>query len=224
MDIVIRAASLVVGYIFGLFQTGYIIGKMKKVDIRQMGSGNAGTTNAMRTLGAKAGILTFVGDCVKTILAMVLCRLVAAHFYPEIYVDLRYTIGMYAGLGAVLGHNFPFYLKFKGGKGIAASAGFILAFGTWPMIAIGFVVFFGIVLVTRYVSLGSICLMISFFIELIVFGQLGWYHVEGSLLIEIYVLGFLFMALAIIRHKANIIRLMNGTENKFGMKKNREEI
>lgn len=219
MDIVIRAASLVIGYLFGLFQTGYIIGKIKKVDIRQMGSGNAGTTNAMRTLGAKAGILTFVGDCAKTILAMVLCKLLVSHFYPELYADLRYTIGMYAGLGAVLGHNFPFYLKFKGGKGIAASAGFILAFGTWPMIAIGFVVFFGIVLVTRYVSLGSICLMISFFIELIVFGQLGWYHVEGPLLIEIYVLGFLFMALAIIRHKANIQRLMNGTENKFGIKK-----
>lgn len=219
MDIVIRAASLVVGYLFGLFQTGYIIGKIKKVDIRQMGSGNAGTTNAMRTLGAKAGILTFIGDCAKTILAMVLCRLVVSHFYPELYADLRYSIGMYAGLGAVLGHNFPFYLKFKGGKGIAASAGFIIAFGTWPMIAIGFVVFFGIVLVTRYVSLGSICLMISFFIELVIFGQLGWYHVDGPLLIEIYVLGFLFMALAIIRHKANIVRLMNGTENKFGVKK-----
>lgn len=219
MDISVRVASLVVGYIFGLFQTAYIIGKIKKVDIRQLGSGNAGTTNAMRTLGAKAGILTFIGDCAKTILAMVLCRLAAANFCPELYADLKYTIGMYAGLGAVLGHNFPFYLKFKGGKGIAASGGFILAFGTWPMIPIGFVVFFGIAFVTKYVSLGSICLMISFFIELIVFGQLGWYGVDGPLLIEIYVLGFLFMALAILRHKANIVRLLNGTENKFGVKK-----
>lgn len=219
MDISVRAASLAVGYIFGLFQTAYIIGKIKKVDIRQLGSGNAGTTNAMRTLGAKAGILTFIVDCAKTILAMTLCRLVVASFYPELYADLKYTIGMYAGLGAVLGHNFPFYLKFKGGKGIAASSGFILAFGTWPMIPIGFVVFFGIVLVTRYVSLGSICLMISFFIELIIFGQLGWYGVSGPLLTEIYVLGFLFMALAIIRHRANIVRLLNGTENKFGVKK-----
>ena len=222
MEILVRAASLVIGYIFGLFQTGYIIGKVKKVDIREMGSGNAGTTNAMRTLGAKAGILTFIGDCAKTILAMVVCRLLVSYFYPDL-LDVnvvKYTIGMYAGLGAVLGHNFPFYLKFKGGKGIAASGGFIIAFGTWPMIPIGFVIFFGIVLITKYVSLGSICLMIGFFIQLLIFGQLGeGYGVEGPLLIEIYILGFLFMALAILRHRANIVRLMNGTENKFSIKK-----
>lgn len=219
MDIIVRGASLAIGYIFGLFQTAYIIGKIKKVDIRQMGSGNAGTTNAMRTLGAKAGILTFIGDCMKTILAIVICRMLVSAFYPELYVNLKYAIGMYAGLGAVLGHNFPFYLKFRGGKGIAATSGFIIAFGAWPMILIGLVVFFGIVLITKYVSLGSICLMISFFIELIIFGQLGWYGVSGPLLIEIYVLGFLFVALALIRHRANIVRLMNGTENKFGVKK-----
>lgn len=219
MEILVRGASLIIGYIFGLFQTGYIIGKVKKVDIRQMGSGNAGTTNAMRTLGAKAGILTFIGDCAKTILAIVLCRLLVSGLYPEMYVELKYAIGMYAGLGAVLGHNFPFYLKFKGGKGIAATSGFIIAFGAWPMIPIGLVIFFGIVLLTKYVSLGSICLMIGFFIQLVIFGQLGWYGVDGPLLIEIYVLGFLFVALAIIRHRANIVRLMNGTENKFGIKK-----
>ena len=221
MEILVRAASLVIGYIFGLFQTGYIIGKVKKVDIREMGSGNAGTTNAMRTLGAKAGILTFTGDCAKTILAMVVCRLLVSYFYSDILnVNvIKYTIGMYAGLGAVLGHNFPFYLKFKGGKGIAATSGFIIAFGTWPMIPIGLVIFFGIVLATKYVSLGSICLMIGFFIQLIIFGQMDWYHVETPYLIEIYILGFLFTALAIIRHRANIVRLMNGTENKFGVKK-----
>ena len=221
MEILVRAASLVIGYIFGLFQTGYIIGKVKKVDIREMGSGNAGTTNAMRTLGAKAGILTFIGDCAKTILAMVVCRLLVSYFYSDILnVNvIKYTIGMYAGLGAVLGHNFPFYLKFKGGKGIAATSGFIIAFGTWPMIPIGFVIFFGIVLITKYVSLGSICLMIGFFIQLIIFGQMDWYHVETPYLIEIYILGFLFTALAIIRHRANIVRLMKGTENKFRIKK-----
>lgn len=219
MAILVRGASLVIGYIFGLFQTAYIIGKVKKVDIRQMGSGNAGTTNAMRTLGAKAGILTFIGDCAKTILAILLCRYLVSVLYPGMYGELKYAIGMYAGLGAVLGHNFPFYLQFKGGKGIAATSGFIIAFGAWPMIPIGFVIFFGIALITKYVSLSSICLMIGFFIELVVFGQLGWYGVDGPLLIEIYVLGFIFAALAIIRHKANIVRLMNGTENKFGVKK-----
>ncbi len=215
MDIIVRGISLIIGYAFGLIQTGYIYGKLKKVDIREMGSGNAGTTNAMRTLGMKAGLLTFAGDCLKTILAILIVRLLFADDYPELYRAL----GMYAGLGAVLGHNFPFYLKFKGGKGIAASAGFILAFGTWQMIVLGAVVFFSIALITRYISLASICLMVSFFIELIIFGQLGFYGVSGGLLLEIYVLGFLFSALAVIRHRSNIARLLKGTENKFGVKK-----
>ncbi len=215
MEILVRGICLIIGYVFGLFQTGYIYGKIKKVDIRQMGSGNAGTTNAMRTLGVKAGLITFAGDFLKTILAIILVRFLFADDYPQLYRAL----GMYAGLGAVLGHNFPFYLKFKGGKGIAATSGFIVAFGTWQMILLGAIVFFGVAIATRYISLASICLMVSFFIELVIFGQLGWYGVSGLLLVEIYVLGFIFTALAIIRHRSNIVRLLQGTENKFGSKK-----
>lgn len=216
MEFAARGISLVIGYVFGLFQTGYIYGKCNHVDIRSMGSGNAGTTNAMRTLGMKAGLITFAGDFLKTILAVLVARMLFADRYPELYK----AIGMYAGFGAVLGHNFPFYLKFKGGKGIAATSGLIVAFGNWQIIAISAVIFFSIAIGTRYVSLASICLVSGFFIQVIVFGQLGFYgDLNTPLLIEIYVLAFLFAALAIFRHRANIGRLLNGTENKFGIKK-----
>lgn len=220
MEVAVRGISLVIGYVFGLFQTGYIYGKLNNVDIRSMGSGNAGTTNAMRTLGVKAGLITFFGDIMKTILAILVARWLFAGQYPELYRAL----GMYAGLGAVLGHNFPFYLKFKGGKGIAATSGLIVAFGTWEMIVLGLLVFFSIGIITRYVSLASICLMLTFFLEVVLFGQLGYYgELSTGLLMEIYVLGAIFAGLAIFRHRANIVRLLNGTENKFGIKKKSSE-
>lgn len=221
MEFAVRGICLVIGYIFGLFQTGYIYGKLNNVDIRNMGSGNAGTTNAMRTLGMKAGLITFAGDLLKTILAVLVARLIFADNYPELYK----AIGMYAGLGAVLGHNFPFYLNFKGGKGIAATAGLIVAFGNWELVVLAAIVFFSVAIISRYVSLASICLVSGFFIEVVILGQLGRLGNDLStpILIEIYVLAFIFAALAIFRHRANIVRLMNGTENKFGIKKKSSE-
>ena len=105
-----RLLCVVIGYLLGLIQTGYIYGKINKIDIRKHGSGNAGTTNALRTLGWKAGVITFIGDCLKCVLAVTLVRLL---FSQNSHVELY---AMYTGLGAVLGHNFPFYLNFKGGK------------------------------------------------------------------------------------------------------------
>ena len=116
-----RIICIVIGYAFGLFQTGYIYGRMHHIDIRKHGSGNAGTTNALRTLGWKAGLITFLGDCMKCVLAVVLVKLI---FAESDYLPL---LSLYAGLGAVLGHNYPFYLNFKGGKGIAATGGLILS-------------------------------------------------------------------------------------------------
>ena len=107
-----RLIVLVIGYFLGTFQTGYIYGKSKGVDIRQHGSGNSGTTNTLRTLGWKAGAITFAGDLCKAILAVVIAHFLFVNRYP----DAVKVLEMYAGFGAVLGHNFPFYLKFKGGK------------------------------------------------------------------------------------------------------------
>ena len=118
-----KIGVLIYGYFAGaLIQAGYWMGKFNKIDIRDYGSGNAGTTNVMRTLGKKAGIATYLLDAFKAVIADILIHfLIVPHTaIPEMLLFL------YCGLGIVLGHNFPFYLKFKGGKGIAASSGVVL--------------------------------------------------------------------------------------------------
>lgn len=212
--IIARIISLLIGYVFGLFQTGYLYGKSKGIDIRTEGSGNAGTTNSLRVLGWKAGAVTFLGDLLKAILAVVLVKLIFRNSYPEAVKVLE----LYAGFGAVLGHNFPCYLQFKGGKGIACTSGMILA--VLPISApVSLVLFILAVAATRYVSLGSILVVCSYLAQVIIFGQLGYLHLEKALLIEFYIVSACFTAMALWKHRENIKRLLNGTENKFGMKK-----
>ena len=134
-----RIICLAIGYVFGLFQTAYFYGKLHGIDIRNYGSGNAGTTNTLRTLGTRAGMIVLFGDIMKCILAVVLTNMLFREAYPE----LIYLLKIYAAAGAILGHNFPFYLKFKGGKGIAATAGMILSFHPY-LIPMGVILFFGI--------------------------------------------------------------------------------
>lgn len=121
-----------------------------------------------------------------------------------------------------MGHNFPFYLKFKGGKGIACTSGMILA--VCPLAApICLILFIGSIAITRYVSLGSILVVTSYLIQVLIFGHMGYLHVDTAYLPEFYIVSACFTAMALWRHKANIKRLLTGTENKFGMKKNQEE-
>lgn len=207
-----RIICLIVGYIFGLFQTGYLIGKMSHIDIRQQGSGNAGTTNALRVMGWKAGALTFIGDVLKCVLAVVLMRFI---FKETDYASL---LGMYAGMGATLGHNFPFYLKFKGGKGIAVLAGLVVSTSFW-MVPVPLSAFIVAVLLTRYVSLGSLLASTTFFMEVILFGEMGGFDMALNYRIELYGVVFVLMVLAWVRHKDNIKRLIAGKENRFGTKK-----
>ncbi len=207
-----RGICIVIGYILGLFQTGYLYGKLHHIDIREHGSGNAGATNTLRTLGVKAGLFTFFGDLGKTILAMLAAWLLFHTKYPD---GVRLLV-MYAGLGSVLGHNFPFYLKFKGGKGVACTAGFILAFYP-PMAPVCLLLFIVVVVATKYVSLGSILVAACFYAQLLVYGQLGHLWVRPDLLPEVYVLGAVFSLLILWRHRENIKRLLHGTENKFSM-------
>lgn len=207
-----RVICIFIGYVLGMFQTGYIYGKLHHVDIRQHGSGNAGATNTLRTLGWKAGLITFAGDLGKAMLAMLISWLL----FRDKYADGVKLLEMYAGFGAVLGHNFPFYMKFKGGKGIACTAGFILAFYP-PMAPLCLLLFIVIVAVTRYVSLGSILVMICFWVQLVLFGQLGHLNVNPNLMPETYIVGALFSVMGIWRHRENIKRLITGKENKFSM-------
>ena len=210
-----RVLCLIFGYAFGLIQTGYIYGKIVHKDIRQYGSGNSGTTNALRVLGKKAGLIVFLGDLLKAIVACTIVRLIADHAGS----DITMIYILYTGIGVVLGHNFPFYMNFKGGKGIAATSGVILAIGDWRIIVVCLALFIGAVAITRYVSLGSLLVVTAFIIMWVIFGQLGMIPLTGSALYESYVLVAIFVLMAYIRHKANIVRLMNGTENKLGQKK-----
>ena len=211
-----RIVCLAVGYVLGLFQTSYIYGRKKGIDIREHGSGNAGTTNAFRTMGKKAGALTLLGDISKCVLAMLIARLLFGNGFGD---DIR-LLELYAGAGCILGHNFPFYLKFKGGKGIAASVGLLLAFD-WRIFLICAVVFFALFFATHYVSLCSLAGYLCFVILLVIFGQTGMYPCSQPVLYEMYVVAVLLMALAYWRHRQNISRLIHGNENKIFLSKKR---
>ncbi len=215
---VARLICIVVGYVFGAFQTAFFYGKMKGIDIREHGSGNAGTTNTLRVLGTKAGLVVFAGDMLKSIIAICLMRLIMKERYPEMLP----LLSLYTGAGCILGHNFPFYMNFKGGKGIACTGGIMIAMH-WLYVPVGLLVFFGTFFLTHYVSLGSLLLYIAFFVETIVIGQLGIYGVAQSVLIEMYVIVFLLGVMAYWKHWGNIKRLAAGNERKtYLTKKNKE--
>ena len=145
----VRVICLAIGYVFGLFQTAYIYGRMNGIDIREYGSGNAGTTNALLVLGKKAGVIVLLGDVAKTVLAVVLVRFL----FRREYTDMLPLLGIYAASGAILGHNYPAHLGFKGGKGIACTAGLVLTLG--PIVtALEATTFLLTVYLSRYVSLG----------------------------------------------------------------------
>ena len=175
----IRLICVAIGYLFGLFQTSYIYGRIKGMDIREHGSGNAGATNALRTLGWKAGLITFLGDCFKCVFAVLLVRFLFDRFYPN--ENISVLVGMYAALGVILGHNFPCYLKFHGGKGISATAGLFLSLD--PLLTlVALVLFAGTVAVTRYVSLGSILVSLWLPVGVAIYGALGkWGLAQGHL-------------------------------------------
>lgn len=216
----IRLLCLVIGYIFGIFQTAFIIGKVQGIDIREHGSGNAGTTNTLRVLGTKAGVIVFAGDLLKSVIAICIVRLL----FKANYSDIMYLLVVYTGAGCVLGHNFPFYLKFKGGKGIATSGGMILSFHPY-CIPVGLLLFFGNFFITHMVSLGSLLLYVGFFTQVVIMGQLGVFGMSQPQLIEMYIIVFVLAVLAFYMHRENIKRLLSGTERKtYLIKKNKMDI
>jgi len=222
--IIYRILCLLGGYCFGMIQTSYIYGRMHGIDIRDHGSGNAGTTNALRVLGKKAGIIVFFGDLLKGFVAAVVARLIFNQICPDevcLYIA-------YAGLGTILGHNFPFYLKFRGGKGIAATGGVICGFLDPLLILSAALVFFGLCIITKYVSVASICLVISFFVEytLSAINERYSFNLSNadskSAMVESIVIVGIMTVMAIFRHRANIKRLINHEENKLFSGKKKE--
>ncbi|MDO4275742.1 MAG: glycerol-3-phosphate 1-O-acyltransferase PlsY [Eubacteriales bacterium] len=213
-----RLICLAIGYLCGLFQTSYIIGRMHQTDIREHGSGNAGTTNALRTFGKKAGALTLLGDCLKCVAAILIAKALFRNSCP----DILPLLSLYAAGGCILGHNFPFYLNFRGGKGVAASVGLVIAFD-WRIFLICFVIFFGLFFTTHYVSLCSVSAYLTAFICVIVFGELGAYGMDRPHTMELYGVMAVLTLLAFYRHRANIVRLLKGTENKIFLGKSGEK-
>lgn len=206
-----RIICLAIGYLFGLIQTSLIVGKLiYKVDVREHGSGNPGSTNTLRTLGLKAGIGVFACDILKAAIAFLVSSAIfgggSIFFPPE--AGLGVLPGLYAGLGTILGHNFPFYLKFKGGKGIATTIGTFLVLDyrvAWISYILGIIS----VAVTKYVSVGSLVISVSFPVMMIIFGY-------GA---EEIIIGFVITIIAFLRHKKNIKALIDGSERKISVKK-----
>lgn len=199
---------LVLGYACGCISSGYFVGKVCHVDVRQHGSGNLGATNVMRTLGKGAGAITLIGDLAKCILPVLLVRyLFFKDFAP--FTQENQLLVLYTALGAVLGHNFPFYLKFHGGKGITCMGAVMLMFD-WRLALCAVVTFLLIVTVTRYVSVASL-------FEATLFPVWVAFMCDSSL--HMILVTCVFTVSAFFTHRANIVRLIHGNENKLGAKK-----
>ena len=201
------AIALVIGYGFGCLQSAYVVGRVfGKIDIREHGSGNAGMTNVSRVLGVKLGAFVLVFDAIKAIVAMMLVTYI---FYGQVWPYVPYAAAIVAGLGVVLGHCFPFYLKFKGGKGVASALGLVIYFD-WRVLAICLSIGLVSVILTRYISLASLASVIALFITTTIF-----YHNEPVIMFAMWVV----VAIILVRHRANIKRLISGNENKFRFKR-----
>jgi glycerol-3-phosphate acyltransferase PlsY len=206
-------------YLLGSIPFGFLAAKARGIDIRSVGSGNIGATNAMRVLGKPIGIGVLLLDAFKGYAACAfvppwIFNWLAPHFsglfvnFQQTPLELQIRFFVVAGICAVLGHNYTCWLKFKGGKGIATTAGVYLALAPWPLL-IAFVVFILAVVVTRYISVGSITAALAL-------PAAVWVMPPHNLLLGgvTTALG----ALAIYKHKSNLQRLRAGTENRFGKK------
>ncbi len=206
----VRIWCVLIGYVFGLFQTAFFYGKLHGIDIRNSGSGNAGTTNALRVLGTKAGLIVMIGDIAKTMIAIAIVRKVFVPSYPE----LDYLLVLYTAGGAILGHNYPFYMGFKGGKGIACTGGLVFS-SNWRFIVVAVLAFFTPFFTVHMVSVGSLLVYFLYVIELIILGQTGFFApMTQSNLIEMYLVAVCLMLMAYWRHRTNIVNLLHGTERK----------
>lgn len=205
---------LLLSYFLGSIPSGLIIGKVfKKIDIRQYGSKNTGATNAVRVLGFRYGVFAFIFDALKGALVIMLVFFLKD---PSLYLVSSYDINIASiyGMAAVLGHVWPIYINFKGGKAVATSAGMIFAIEPWVAVAV-IILFFIMFFITRYVSLSSTIAASSTLLYFVirVFIEHELFNLATRLmdLVVVSVLGTIIF----IRHKANYRRLREGTELKF---------
>ncbi|HEX4086811.1 MAG TPA: glycerol-3-phosphate 1-O-acyltransferase PlsY [Chthoniobacteraceae bacterium] len=228
------AIIVAIGYLLGSIPFGYLVARARGIDIRQHGSGNIGATNVLRTLGKGPGLTVFACDALKGLIAVLIgshiatdphnIRVIteAGHAYQganlvvthtTYFVRLPEAVGsITAAIACIIGHNFPIWLGFKGGKGMATSAGVLI--GMMPSVAVSCLTLWFIVFkATRYVSLASIAAAIMLPVSTMVFLLLG--YMRGWPYFYFAVAACL---LAVWRHRSNIVRLANGTENRFEKK------
>ena len=198
----IRLLCLAIGYLFGLFQTSYILGRVHGIDIREYGSHNAGTTNMLRTMGLKAGLLTFAGDCGKCILAVVLVRVV----FGKTHADILPLLEFYAAAGDDPGTELSVLSWILAAKGLQPQP--VLLSVNWIMAICGIITFFTTFFVTHYVSLGSLLVYVGIVIEVIVLGQNGFFHMTQPHLYELYAVAIFLAVLAFWKHRENIKRTL----------------
>ncbi len=207
MPVLAYILTALAAYLLGSIPFGFLAAKAKGIDIRSVGSGNIGATNAMRVLGKPIGIAVLLLDALKGFFAVGIGYFIANHYgFGGTEIE---TPRIIAGIGAVLGHNYTCWLKFKGGKGIATTAGVYLALAPWPLL-IALVVFILAVVLTKYISVGSITAAIAL-------PAAVWVMTPHNLFLGIVTTAL--GVLAIYKHKSNIQRLLAGTENRFGQKK-----
>lgn len=210
--IIALAISAIVSYLLGSINFAIITTKLfKGVDIRDYGSKNAGMTNVLRTVSKKAAIITFVGDFLKGFVSAWISYLLFLYIVPEVNLN-----GGYIGtIFSMLGHMYPIFYNFRGGKGISVCAGAIL-FTDWRVLVLILTVFLIVTLLTRFVSLGSILAAVGYTVFTFV---LQFFFDDNPMAYVNTLLALFSTVFAVLKHKDNIIRLVNKTENKIGSKK-----
>lgn len=204
LDVLKLFAALALGYLIGSLNTAVIVGKIYGKDVRSHGSKSAGLTNALRVLGKTAAVLVLAGDILKGIIACLVGRALGVYFYSG---EARECVSLFAaGAGAVIGHNWPIYFGFKGGKG-ALTAVAVMFMINWVMALSSLGFFVIVVALTRYVSMGTICATLFFaaISFLPVFGSAFYFSLFACLM----------ASMVIFRHRENIQRLLSGTENRL---------
>lgn len=226
MTYVIIAITTILAYLLGSVNSAIIVGKLHKINIKEHGSGNAGLTNTLRVLGKKAAVCVLLGDVLKGVIAIIIARI----FAPSVVIGSLVVEGQeiqitnklidiamqLAGLAVVLGHIFPIYYKFKGGKGVLTSIT-VMFMINWKISLICLLIFIVIVAITKYVSLGSILAAFAFPC-LVLFSNKIPFIGES---INMFWFSTLLASIVIIMHRSNIKRLLNHEENKLSFSKNK---
>lgn len=212
----------IAAYLIGSIPFGFLVSRSRGIDIRQHGSGNIGATNVWRVLGKKWGFITFLCDALKGLFSVLLAKWLVMHWPAIVALPHNHTrtdfldpanAGIAAAVACILGHSFPVWLRFKGGKGVATSLGVII--GMMPLASVIVFAFWGLVFkISRYVSLASLLAALSLPVVVVVFLVTGWMNGWAY-----FYFSLVAALLIIIRHRTNIQRLLAGSENRFGSPK-----